>query len=329
MAILGATGLQVSKIGLGLAALGRPGYINLGHADDLNKNYSVEAMEQHAHTVLDAAWEAGVRYFDVARSYGRGEAFLGSWLRARAIDPQAVTVGSKWGYIYTADWQVEANKHEVKNHTLPVLRQQWEQTQSLLGEYLDLYQIHSATFESGVLYNDEVIAELAHFKTGGTKIGLTLSGLDQANVLLAAIEVKHNNQSLFDTVQLTWNILQTATTTAIKKAKAAGIGIIVKEALANGRLTPRNGDPDFANQLLILQIQADRLETTVDALALAYVLHQPWADVVLSGAARVDHLESNLRAAHVALDQTALDALAPLAEPPTKYWQTRSDLKWN
>lgn len=34
---LGKSGLRVTPIGLGLAALGRPGYINLGHADDLNE----------------------------------------------------------------------------------------------------------------------------------------------------------------------------------------------------------------------------------------------------------------------------------------------------
>ena len=42
----------------------------------------VAAMERHAHEVLDAACEAGVRYFDAARSYGRGEEFLASWLGA-------------------------------------------------------------------------------------------------------------------------------------------------------------------------------------------------------------------------------------------------------
>jgi aryl-alcohol dehydrogenase-like predicted oxidoreductase len=117
----GRTGLNVTPIGLGLAALGRPGYINLGHADDLKQNYEVEDMEQQAHTVLDTAWAGGVRYFDAARSYGRAEAFLASWLTSRQIGPEAVTVGSKWGYTYTAGWQIEADKHEVKDHSLPVL----------------------------------------------------------------------------------------------------------------------------------------------------------------------------------------------------------------
>ena len=82
---LGKTGLAVSRIGLGLAALGRPGYITLGHAADLAGETDVEAMRAHAHAVLDAAWDAGVRYFDAARSYGLAEEFLGSWLTAPRV----------------------------------------------------------------------------------------------------------------------------------------------------------------------------------------------------------------------------------------------------
>ena len=132
MRILGSSQLSVSAIGLGLAALGRPGYINLNHAIDLEHNYNVAAMQAHAHQLLDAAWQAGVRYFDAARSYGRAEEFLGSWLKARNIDPAAVTVGSKWGYTYTANWQVEAEHHEIKEHSLPVLQRQRSETQGIV-----------------------------------------------------------------------------------------------------------------------------------------------------------------------------------------------------
>jgi aryl-alcohol dehydrogenase-like predicted oxidoreductase len=55
-----------------LAALGCPGYINLGHGEDYQDRRTVEEMEQRAFEVLDAAWDAGVRYFDAARSYGSG-----------------------------------------------------------------------------------------------------------------------------------------------------------------------------------------------------------------------------------------------------------------
>ena len=46
-----------AQIGLGLAALGRPAYINLGHGDDV-ADPSVEGMERAAHDVLDAAYDA-------------------------------------------------------------------------------------------------------------------------------------------------------------------------------------------------------------------------------------------------------------------------------
>src|SRR5215831_160076 len=93
---LGSTGLIVSRLGLGLAALGRPAYITLGRDRDLGPDRSVAAFERRCHEMLDAAHAAGIRYFDAARSYGMAENFLGSWLRARNPPREAVTVGSKW-----------------------------------------------------------------------------------------------------------------------------------------------------------------------------------------------------------------------------------------
>src|SRR5690606_23026771 len=104
--------------------------------DDLRRNYDVAAMEAATHAALDAAFDAGVRYFDAARSYGRAEEFLGSWLRARSLGPAELTVGSKWGYTYTAGWRVVAEAHEVKEHSLDVLRRQWAESQANLGPAL-------------------------------------------------------------------------------------------------------------------------------------------------------------------------------------------------
>ena len=129
--------------------------------------------------VLDAAWDGGVRYFDAARSYGLGEKFLGNWLRRRVILPDSVTVGSKWGYTYTADWKIQAEVHEIKEHSLATLQRQWPETLASLDGYLKLYQIHSATTQSGVLENREVLLELARLKSDGVRIGLTASGPGQ------------------------------------------------------------------------------------------------------------------------------------------------------
>ncbi len=326
---LGQTELKVTPLGLGLAALGRPGYINLGHASDLDETYDVQAMEAHTHAVLDVAWDAGIRYFDAARSYGRAERFLASWLARRDIDPQEVVVGSKWGYTYTAGWQVDAEVHEVKEHSLPVLQRQIGESRELLANHLNLYQIHSATLSSGVLDNKDVLDELARLRRDGLRIGLTLSGEKQAHTLRRALQVRYDGQCLFQSVQATWNLLERSAGAALQEAGREGLGIIVKEALANGRLTPRNDSPAFAPKMRLLRATAQTLDTTVDALALAAVLAQPWVDVVLSGAATEEHVRSNAHAVDVRLDESVLAELDWLVEEPQTYWQTRSDLEWN
>ena len=326
MRALGKTGLRVSVIGLGMAALGRPGYINLGHGEDMRGEISPASMQARAHALLDQAWDAGIRYFDAARSYGRGEEFLGAWLRSRGVEMGAVVVGSKWGYTYTAGWQVEAEQHEVKEHALPVLQRQWRESSEQLAPYLRLYQIHSATFESGVLTRVEVLEELARLKAGGIWIGLSLSGATQAAVLEAALGVQVDGVALFDAVQVTWNLLEPSCGPVLPAAHQAGLGVIVKEAVANGRLTPRSQEAKVQAALTPI---AQAHGVTVDAIALAAAIAQPWAAVVLSGAATPQQLEANLAATRVCLAAQEMERLAALAEPPAKYWDTRSRLAWN
>lgn len=326
---LGHHGPRTTRMGIGMAALGRPGYINLGHAEDLGGNDAVGAMEQQAYAVLDAAWAAGVRYYDTARSYGRGEAFLGNWLRSHGIGKNNAAVGSKWGYTYTARWRLDAQAHEVKDHSLAVFERQWRETQAHLGDYLDLYQIHSVTPDSGVLDDQSVLAALAGLRERGVLVGLSLSGPQQGDTLRRAMEIVIDGARLFGCVQATWNVLEPSAGAALAEAHRAGLGVIVKEAVANGRLTERNNESAFAAERALLQQHAAHAGVGIDALALAAALAQPWADVVLSGASTVAQLRSNVRAADIALDETTLEALTALAEPPDTYWNTRKALPWN
>ena len=314
--VLGRSGLAVSPVGLGLASVGRPGYLNLGHGDDLAGSTSVEAMERNAHAVLDAAYAAGVRYFDAARSYGRAEAFLGSWLRDRGLAADPVTVGSKWGYTYTAGWRADAEVHETKDLSVATLRRQLPESLALLGQHLRLYQIHSATVSSGVLDDPDVLEELRRVRDRGIAIGLTVTGPGQASTIERALSL-----DCFDVVQATWNLLERSAESALAAAHRAGLGVIVKEAVANGRLTERGGIPGVIDT-------ASRLGTTPDAVALAAALAQPWADVVLSGATTPAMLASNLAACSLPTDELRLDALGGLREDPAAYWETRASLAW-
>lgn len=316
--------LSIKRFGLGLAALGRPGYINLGHASDLDNNYNLKKMEKHTHMVLDHAWKHGVRYFDAARSYGRAEQFLGSWLRYCNIKPNEVTIGSKWGYSYTADWKINAKVHEVKEHSIELLEKQWKESQYHLGPWLKLYQIHSATIESGVLDNSKVLKKLAQIKSDNIAIGLSLSGVGQTETLEKALRIEVDGIKLFDAVQATWNLLEKSAGHILMKAQQQGLAVIIKEGLANGRLTDRNQETNFKIKKNTLSRIARELDTKVDALALASILKQPWVNIVLSGAATVEQLESNLQAVKL----THLPDF-DIAEQAQVYWDTRSSMTWN
>ncbi|GAX52938.1 aldo/keto reductase [Streptomyces olivochromogenes] len=308
-------------IGLGLAAVGRPGYINLGRDHDLGEDRSVETLRARTHELLDAAYAQGVRYFDAARSYGRSEEFLADWLKSRP-DVDDVVIGSKWGYTYTADWTTDAEKHEVKDHTLATYERQRAETAALLGDRLDLYQIHSVTPDSPALTDKELHAKLAEAAAQGLSIGFSTSGPAQADAIRAALAVTVDGEPLFRTVQSTYNVLETSAAPALAEAHDAGLTVIVKEGMANGRLAAEHA-PDAVRAI------AEETGLGADAVSLALILRQPWAGVVLSGAATSAQLASNLHAAVVDLDEDQLTRLAALAEDPDVYWERRGQLPWH
>ncbi|UXY24448.1 aldo/keto reductase [Streptomyces cynarae] len=308
-------------IGLGLAAVGRPGYINLGRDRDLPAHRTVDALRERTHELLDAAYAQGVRYFDVARSYGRSEEFLAEWLSARpGIDD--VVVGSKWGYTYTAQWTTDAEQHEVKDHSVATYERQRAETAALLGDRLDLYQIHSVTPDSPALTDKELHAQLAEAAAQGLTVGFSTSGPAQADAIRAALAVTVGGEPLFRAAQSTYNLLETSAGPALAEAHDAGLTVIVKEGMANGRLA----DPHAPDALKAVAAQTS---LGCDAVALAMILRRPWVGVVLSGAATTGQLASNLHAAAVDLDEDQLARLETLVEDPRAYWERRGQLPWH
>jgi aryl-alcohol dehydrogenase-like predicted oxidoreductase len=319
---LGTTGLPVSRIGLGLAGVGRPAYMAPERDADLGPDRSIRAMGRRCRVLLDAANAAGIRYIDAARSYGLAEQFLRTWWDDRCLPDAALTVGSKWGYIYTGLWQLDAPVHEVKRLSIDTLRRQALESTHILGRRLSLYQVHSATLESGVFDDCAVLTELARLRDQGLCIGLTVTGPRQSDAIRRALEVRIDGVALFQTVQATWNLLEPSACCALADAKARGCGVIVKEALANGRLTDRHGGPELRE----VRARAAELGTAVETLVMAAALAQPWADVVLSGAVTCEQLQTHVAALSVAAD---FASFASIAERPDIYWRKRGALPWN
>lgn len=305
-------------LGLGLAALGRPAYINVGRAGVLPSQRTVEAMSERTRLVLDAAYANGIRWFDAARSYGSAEQFLAEWLRSRGHED--TTVSSKWGYAYVAEWRVETEVHEVKEHSLDRLYAQWTETRELLDDRVDLYQVHSLTADSPLFDDLALQHELARLRDSGVRLGLSTSGAEQAEAIERAWELEVGGRQLFSAVQSTWNSLEPSVGSALNEVHTGGWQVLAKETLANGRLAV---DPPAA----VAEVAA-RHGVAPDAVALAHVLTQPWADVVLIGPASVEQLMSNLAGRDIVLSARDLADLAPLARDAATYWGERADLPW-
>lgn len=295
----------VPRIGLGLAALGRPAYITESRAVDLPARRDVDAMEARTHQVLDAAWGAGVRYVDCARSYGLAERFLGSWLAAHPGRRSQVVIGSKWGYRYVGDFRMDAAIHEVKEHSVAMFDAQWLETLAALGGAPDVYLVHSATLDSPALSDRRLLDRLASLASSGVRVGLSASGPRQGDAIDAALAA-----GPYSVVQATWNLLEQSAGPALARAHDAGWLVVIKEALANGRLGP-GGDA--------------ALPDAPDQGAIGWGLHQPFVDLVLSGAVTPEQLMSNLAARPPAMTE---EGAASLAEDPVEYWSARSARPW-
>ncbi|MGB5417596.1 aldo/keto reductase, partial [Algibacter sp.] len=306
-----------TKIGLGLAAMGRPEYINIRDNNAIDK--SEVAFEKNTYLVLDEAYKLGVRYFDTAPSYGKGEAFLAHWNNERKHSD--VILGTKWGYTYVANWELGfEGKHEIKEHSLEKLLEQWQTSKHMLPK-LEYYQIHSATFDSGVLENQAVLKQLFQIKKKtGLKIGITTSGANQKEVIQAALKVNIDGAGLFDSFQVTYNVFEQSTFSILKEALSQGKKVIIKEALANGRVFENEKFQDYKEHYKVLKVLSKKYRVGVDAVALRFVLDNLQPTYVLSGASNKTHLSQNLEALSFSFTEDELQLLQTLKTAPEAYW---------
>ena len=311
------------KIGLGTAAIGRPQYINI--RQETSTHESLETFRRNGIAMLDAAYAMGIRYFDTAPGYGMSEQLLIDW----SWSLQDVEIATKWGYTYTANFDPNAAVHEVKEHSLAKLNEQWNQSKRLLPG-LTTYQIHSATVESGVLENTSVLNRLATLKAEhDIYIGLTTTGANQLEILKRALEIEVNNNLLFDVFQVTYNIFDQSLADIAPLFEYQHRRLIIKEAMANGRVFPNENYPHYTHAYKKLKNLAEAYQVDIDAIALRFCIDSMPLYSVLSGAAIPSHLSENLKAEQFKLSQADIQSLEELAISPDEYWSERKQLKWN
>lgn len=317
----------VMNIGIGTAAIGRPHYINIKTKSSKSDAFNREQFIQEGIKILSVAYQNGIRNFDTAPGYGIAEEIILKWLELEK--PKGISISTKWGYTYVANFDINAPQHEIKEHSLAKLNEQWKYSSQLLP-FLNIYQIHSATLDSGVLDNQEVLNRLFELKREhGIEIGLSASGENQNKIIEKALSVKINDELLFDSFQITYNIFDQSASILKEKLKQFNRKIIVKEALANGRIFPNDKYPEYKNAYQHLSQLSEKYEVGVDAIALRFCLDtlQPYS--VLSGASEEEHLISNLKANTFKLLPSEIKTLQSFAVKPLLYWKERKLLVWN
>ena len=187
----------------------------------------------------------------------------------------------------------------------------------------------------------------------GWRLGLSVSGPTQDGLIREAVNIRVSTPGqspvrLFDSVQVrrflirqsickpanvshlffqcTYNVLEQRPGPALIEAREAGMDVIIKEGMANGRAL---------RHPKLLEC-AKKLECAPDALALGAILAQPFQPRVLSGAVTAEQLRSNLGALSVEQTLSTADGKASLQQlmegcrmESEAYWKDRTDLKWN
>ena len=278
--ILGRTGLKVSQVGLGALEVGRPWGIG-----DFEGDLGLPPEESEAERFLHSVLDNGINFLDSASAYWTSEERIGKYLSGRRDE---YILASKWG-----EWCDETGSDY--NYSPEEF---WKFLESSLTklrtEYIDLYQIHSGPLD--VINNPDVMEQMNRAREKGKIRFIGVScGLGEAK---AAIE-----SGAFDTVQISYSLIdRAAESEVLPLAEKHNIGVIIKDGLGSGRLTPKyrrwEGVEDHtAKRGAVLESWAKLQQMSLVELALRYVLTQPAVSTVIAGTRSSSHLLENIKAA--------------------------------
>lgn len=315
----------MGNIGLGTAAIGRPIYINIRH-EKPRADLPLQEFRENGMGILDDAYDKGVRFFDASPGYGLAESLLIEWLGQK--NDKDIIVATKWGLSYAAHFDINAVVHEIKEHSLEKLNEQWEFSKKLLPN-LKIYQIHSATLETGVLDNKAILQRLHEIKKEHKIIiGLTTTGVNQVEVLKKAVNIEIENEPLFSSFQSTYNIMEQSVLQLKEIFLNTNSQLIIKESMANGRLMPNTSFKEHNSLYRYITKLADKYNVGADAIAIRFCVDSFPDAVTLSGASTAEQLRSNLAAKTFKLQKEEMEQLGSYKTDPILYWGERKLLSW-
>lgn len=293
---LGASGLRVSRIGLGCN--------NFGWRLDLDATRSV----------VEAALDAGVTFFDTAESYGNGggsERFLGELLDGRR---DRVVVATKFG------WGTEPGRGAREN----VLRSIDGSLERLRTDYVDLYYLHRPDPATPLA---ETLGALGELVRAGKVRAIGCSAFSAAQ-LADADRVAHElGSTRFTVVQNEYNLLDRRDDAdVLPLCRELGVGYVPYYPLASGLLTGKYGrgvpapegarlagreidDARLARVEALARFAETRSHTLLE-LAISALVSTPGLGSIIAGATRPEQVRANVAAAGWRLSTEERSALA-------------------
>ncbi len=292
---LGRTGLNVSELGFGALEIGRNWPYWRKEKSDFSRPSESEAIK-----VIHSALSSGINFFDTAPAYFESEMILGKAFKNKRKE---VLIATKCGEWFDGE-------KSVYNYSYSETKKFVENSLKLLQtDYIDLLQIHSANVD--IIRNGETIAAMKDVQKEGKVRFLGLS-TDFEDAALLAIESKE-----YDALQISFNALNIEMTKKVfPLAQKNNVGIIIKDGMARGMLTPKFTDVTDARQkekIEQLSKIAIKNKMTLSELAIVYAISSPIVSSVIIGTKKEEHLRSNVSAVQMsALSNESLNAIAEL-----------------
>ncbi|GGP26881.1 aldo/keto reductase [Silvimonas amylolytica] len=316
---LGRTGLFVSPFALGTMTFG--------------EDWGWGADDATSATILSRYLEMGGNFIDTANGYtfGHAEKIIGDYLGQHKAERERLVIATKFG---TSMHPGDPNAGGASSKS--IIRACEQSLRRLQTDYIDLYWMH---FPDPYTPIEETLRTLEQLVSSGKVRYIGFSDSPAWKVAQAQTIATLRGWTPLAGIQLEYSLLERSVETElIPMAQELGLGVVAWSPLANGMLSGkynRNnagnvagsratqfgvpfGEHEFALIDALTDI-ANRHETNVAAIALAWVRARAGVSSTLLGARTVAHLDANIKALEVQLKVEDIQMLDNLSTPPLTF----------